>query len=162
MLPHICVRSISRRCLDETLWNLVEIAYAMWSCPVMDWFFQNGCRNHGNGQNEKKVKNTQMIIAGYSPKTNLWNLIGTTFTSSGTWKSQNNRNRLQRLCCICHRNKKGRIQFLFLFLSSNFIGISSVVYSSFWGWTNSKWRPLPWYPRYQKCNIHSKLQNCLQ
>jgi hypothetical protein len=48
ILPHIFVRSISRRCLDQTLWNLVGISYAMWS-----WFFQNGCRCHGNGQNAK-------------------------------------------------------------------------------------------------------------
>jgi hypothetical protein len=63
ILPHIFVRSISRRCLDQTLWNLVGISYAMWSCAVKDWFFQNGCRFHGNGQNAKKLKNTQMIIA---------------------------------------------------------------------------------------------------
>jgi hypothetical protein len=48
------VRSISRRCLDQTLWNLVGISYAMWSCAVKGWFFQNGCRCHGNGQNAKK------------------------------------------------------------------------------------------------------------
>ena len=32
ILPHIFVRSISRRCLDQTLWNRVGISYAMWSC----------------------------------------------------------------------------------------------------------------------------------
>jgi hypothetical protein len=32
ILPHIIVRSISRRCLDQTLWNLVGISYAMGSC----------------------------------------------------------------------------------------------------------------------------------
>ena len=47
-------------------------------------FFQNGCRCHGNGQNAKQLKNTKMIIAGYSPNKNWWNLIGTTSTSSGT------------------------------------------------------------------------------
>ena len=31
-------------------------------------FVQNGC--HGNGQNAKKLKNTKMIIAGYSPNRN--------------------------------------------------------------------------------------------
>ena len=31
----------------------------------------------------KKMKNTKMIIAGYSPNRNLWNWIGTTSTSSG-------------------------------------------------------------------------------
>jgi hypothetical protein len=32
--------------------------------------FQNGCRCHGNGQNAKKMINTKMIIAGYSPNRN--------------------------------------------------------------------------------------------
>jgi hypothetical protein len=81
ILPHIFVRSISRRCLDQTLWNLVGISYAMWSCAVKGWFFQNGCRCHGNGQNVKKLKNTKMIIEDYR---NWWNLIGTTSTSSET------------------------------------------------------------------------------
>ena len=84
ILPHIFVRSISRRCLDQTLWNLVGISYAMWSCALKGWFFQNGCCCHGNGQNAKKLKNTKMIIAGYSSNRNWWNLIGTTSTSSGT------------------------------------------------------------------------------
>ena len=39
LLPHIFVRSISRRCLDQTLWNLVGISYAMWSCAFKGWFF---------------------------------------------------------------------------------------------------------------------------
>ena len=84
ILPHIFIRSISRRCLNQTLWNLVGISYAMWSCAVKGWFFQNGCRCHRNGQNANKMKNTKMIIAGYSPNRNWWNLIGTTSTSSGT------------------------------------------------------------------------------
>ena len=83
ILPHIFVRSISRRCLDQTLWNLVGISYAMWSCAVWSWFFQNGSC-HGNDQNAKKFKNTKMIIAGYSPNRNWWSLIGTTSTVSGT------------------------------------------------------------------------------
>ena len=82
ILPHIFVHSISRRCLDQTLWNLVGISYAMWSCADKGWFFQNGCRCHGNDQNAKKLKNTKMIIAGYSPNRNRWNLIATTSTSS--------------------------------------------------------------------------------
>jgi hypothetical protein len=45
ILPHIFVRSISRRCLDQTLWNLVGISYSLWSCAVKGWFFQNGCRH---------------------------------------------------------------------------------------------------------------------
>jgi hypothetical protein len=56
IIPHIFVRSISRRCLDQTLWNLVGISYAMWSCALKGWFSQNGCRCHGNGQNAKKIE----------------------------------------------------------------------------------------------------------
>jgi hypothetical protein len=40
----------------------------MWSSAFMGWFFQNDCRCHRNGQNAKtKMKNTKMIIEGYSP-----------------------------------------------------------------------------------------------
>ena len=84
ILPHIFVRSISQRCLDQTLWNLVGISYVMWSSAAKGWFFQNGYRCHGNGQNAKKLKNTKMITAGYSPNRNWWNLIRTASTSSGT------------------------------------------------------------------------------
>ena len=56
ILPHNFVRHFSRRFLDQTLWNLVGISYAMWSCAFKCWFFQNGCRCHGNGQNAKKLK----------------------------------------------------------------------------------------------------------
>jgi hypothetical protein len=38
--------------------------------PLRVDFFQNGCRCHGKGQNAKKMKNTKMIIAGYSPNRN--------------------------------------------------------------------------------------------
>jgi hypothetical protein len=34
------------------------------------FFLQNGCRCHGNDQNAKKLKNTKMIIADYSPSRN--------------------------------------------------------------------------------------------
>jgi hypothetical protein len=69
ILPHIFVHSISRRCLDQTLWNRVGIWYAMWSCAVKGWFFQNGCHCHGNGQNAKKLKNTKRIIIRNRAKT---------------------------------------------------------------------------------------------
>jgi hypothetical protein len=36
--PLFCF-SISRRWLDQTLWNLVEISYAMWSCAFKGLFF---------------------------------------------------------------------------------------------------------------------------
>jgi hypothetical protein len=45
----------------------------MGSCVFKCWFFQNGCCCHGNEQNTKKLKNTKMIIAGYSPNRNCWN-----------------------------------------------------------------------------------------
>jgi hypothetical protein len=44
------VRSISQRCLDQTLWNPLGISYALWSCAFKGWFFQNGCCCHGNVQ----------------------------------------------------------------------------------------------------------------
>ena len=30
---------VSRRCLEQTLWNLVGISYAMWNCAFKGWFF---------------------------------------------------------------------------------------------------------------------------
>ena len=39
ILPHIFVRSISQRCLDQTLWNLVGISYAMWKCAFKEFIF---------------------------------------------------------------------------------------------------------------------------
>jgi hypothetical protein len=45
----------------QTLWNIVGISHAMWSCAFKGWFFQNGCRCHENGQKGKKLKNTKMI-----------------------------------------------------------------------------------------------------
>ena len=77
---HLCPLDFS----EMPWWNLVGISYAMWSCAFKGWFFQNGCRCHGNGQHARKLKNTKMIIAGYSPNRNWWNLIGTTSTSSET------------------------------------------------------------------------------
>ena len=128
ILPHIFVHSISRRCLDQTLWNLVGISYAMSSCAGKGWFFQNDCRCHGNGQNAKKMKNTKIIIAGYSPNRNWWNLIGTT----STWISQKNRNRLDKLCRSCHGNEKGGIKKKIGFLSSNFIKLCRNIHRSVW------------------------------
>jgi hypothetical protein len=42
-------------------------------------FFQNGCRCHGNCQNSKKLKNTKMIIAGYSPLLQNFVKVGSEF-----------------------------------------------------------------------------------
>jgi hypothetical protein len=33
------VRHVSRRCLDQTLWNLVGISYVMWSCAFLPFLF---------------------------------------------------------------------------------------------------------------------------
>ena len=78
------IRHISLRLLNGNQWNFTDMLSTMSRCA--DYFrnFQNGRRCHGNGQNAKKLKNTKMIIAGYSPNRNWWNLIGTTSTSSGT------------------------------------------------------------------------------
>ena len=38
-LPPKFGRHISRKCFDQTLWNLVGISYAMWSCTFKCWFF---------------------------------------------------------------------------------------------------------------------------
>jgi hypothetical protein len=78
------IRHISRRLLNGNQWIFTGMLSSMRRCA--DYFrnFQNGRRWYGNGQNAKKFKNTKMIIAGYSPNRNWWNLIGTTSTSSGT------------------------------------------------------------------------------
>jgi hypothetical protein len=49
-------------------WNFTGMLSTMSRCA--DYFrnFQNGHRCHGNGQHAKKLKNTKMIIAGYSPR----------------------------------------------------------------------------------------------
>jgi hypothetical protein len=62
-------------------WSLMKRIQKMFkspSCAFKGWFVQNGCHCHGNGQNAKKIKNTKMIIVGYSPNRNWWNMIGTT------------------------------------------------------------------------------------
>ena len=82
-----------------------------------------------------------MIIADYSPTRNWCNLIGTTSTSESVE---------QILPQLPWKQKRGDLKKRFGFLSWNFVGISTVVCGSFWGcWKNSKWWPLPWYPRYK-------------
>ena len=82
------IRDIARRLLNGNQWNFTGMLSTMSRCA--DYFrnFKNGRRCHGNGQNAKKNKNTKMIIAGYSPNRNWWNLIGTTSTSGGTGKAK--------------------------------------------------------------------------
>jgi hypothetical protein len=75
---------ISRWLLNRNQWNFTGMLSTMSRCAEYFRNFQNGCHCHGNGQNAKKLKNTKMIIAGYSLNKNWWNLIGTTSTSSGT------------------------------------------------------------------------------
>jgi hypothetical protein len=78
------IRHISRRLLNGNQWNFTGMLSTMSRYADYFWNFLNGHCCHGNGQNAKKLKNTKMIIAGYSPNRNWWNLIGTTSTSSGT------------------------------------------------------------------------------
>jgi hypothetical protein len=78
------IRHISRRLLNGNQWNFTGMLSTMSRCA--DYFrnFQNGRCCHGNGQNAKKLKKTKIIMAGYSPNRNWWNLIGTTSTNF-TW-----------------------------------------------------------------------------
>jgi hypothetical protein len=78
------IRHISRRLLNGNQWNFTGMLSTMSKCADYFWNFQNGRRCHGNSQNAKKLKNTKMIITGYSPNRNWWNLIGTMSTSSET------------------------------------------------------------------------------
>ena len=154
ILPHIFVCSISRRCLDQTLWNLVGISYAMWSCAVKGWFFQNGCRCHGNSQNAKKLKNTKMIITGYSLNRNWWNLIETTSTSSGMRSAKKIGIGWTNFAVVAMETKKGRLNFFFLFLSSNFMKLCRNIHRSVWqllgGWTKFKMAAVAMVPKVQK------------
>jgi hypothetical protein len=78
------IRHISRWLLNGNQWNFTGMLSTMSRCA--DYFrnFQNGRHCHGNGQNAKKMKNTKMIIAGYSPNRNWSNLLATTSTSNET------------------------------------------------------------------------------
>ena len=78
------VRHISQRLLNGNQWNFTGMLSTMSRCGEYFRNLQNGHQCHGNCQNAKKFKNTKMIIAGYSPNRNWWNLWGTTSTSSGT------------------------------------------------------------------------------
>ena len=78
------IRHISRRLLNGNQWNFTGMLSTMSRCADFFWNFQNGRRCHGNGQNAKELKNTKMIIAGYSPNRNWWNLNGTT-SSRNLW-----------------------------------------------------------------------------
>ena len=72
------VRHITRRLLNGNQWNFTGMLSTMSRCADHFHNFQNGRRCHGTGQNAKKLKNTKMIISGYSPNSNWWNLLGTT------------------------------------------------------------------------------------
>ena len=73
--PHTFVRHFSRRCLDQTLWNLVGISYVIWSCVFKCLFFQNGCRCHGNGQNAEKLKKHKNYHSSLFAKQKLMKLV---------------------------------------------------------------------------------------
>jgi hypothetical protein len=112
ILPHIFVRSISRRCLDQTLWNLVGISYAMWSC-VRQPFWKN------------TPLPTQLHIA-YDIPTRFHKVWSRHLREIERTKMWNN----------------------FGLLSSNFMKLCRNIHCGVWqllrGWTNSKWRSLPW------------------
>jgi hypothetical protein len=84
----------------------------------------------------KKIKNTKMIIAGYSPNRNWWNLIGTTSTSSGTRWAKKIGIGWTNFAAVAMETNKGGFQKIwdsFHQTSWNFVGISTVVCGSFWG-----------------------------
>ena len=68
------VRHISQRLLNGNQWNFTGMLSTMSRCADYFLNFQNGRHCHGNAQNAKKLKNTKMIIAGYSQNRNWWNL----------------------------------------------------------------------------------------
>jgi hypothetical protein len=83
------IRHISRRLLNGNQWNFTGMLSTMSRCA--DYFrnFQNGRCCHGNGQNANKLKNTKMIIAGYSP--NRWIDPGRTGNRDETTRYQINK-----------------------------------------------------------------------
>jgi hypothetical protein len=78
------IRHVSQRLLNGNQWNFTGMLNTMSRCADFFFNFQNGRHCHGNDENGKKLKNTKIIIAGYSPNGNWWILIGATSTSSGT------------------------------------------------------------------------------
>jgi hypothetical protein len=142
------VQHVSRRCLDQTLWNLVGISYAMWSCVFKGWFFQNGCRCHGKGLNAKKIERHKNGHSKLLAEQKLMKLDRNNIHIQWYEISQKNHNWLHKLCRSWHGNKKGGNKKVFGFLSSNFMKLCRNIHRSVWqllgGWKNSKWWPLPW------------------
>ena len=118
---------------------------------LQGWFFQNGCRCHGNDQNAKKLKNTKMIIAGYSPNRNWWNLIGTTSTSRD--KPKKSESVGQTLSQLPWKQKKGVLKKKldsFHQASWIFVRISTIVCGSFWGLKKFKMAAIAMVTKVQK------------
>ena len=99
-----------------------------------DYFhnFQNGRRCQGNGQNAKKLKNKKNDHSRLLVEQKLMELVRNNIHIQWNEISQNNRNRLDKLCCSCHRNKKGGIKIFFGFLSSNFMKLCRNIHHSVW------------------------------
>jgi hypothetical protein len=113
-------------------------------CADYFWNFQNGRCCHGNGQNAKKLKNTKMIIAGYSPNRTCKEQYPHLVERDNPKKSESVGQTFPQLPW---KQKRG-IKHFFEFLSSNFIKLCRNIHRSVWQLLGvekkSKWRPLPW------------------
>jgi hypothetical protein len=69
---------------------------------------------------------------------------------------------LDKLCRSCHGNKKGGIKKNVGFLSSNFVGISTVVCGSFWGLKKFKMVAVAMVTKVQKILNSLQLHKFLQ
>jgi hypothetical protein len=88
-----------------------------------------------------------MIIAGYSPNRNWWNLIRTTSRSSATRQAKKIGIGLTNFAQLTWKKRGGFKKNLDSFhqASWNFVGISTVVRGSLGvGWKNTKWWQMLW------------------
>ena len=100
----------------------------------VDFFKMGAGRCHGNGQNAKELKNTKMIITGYSPNRNWWNLIGTSYAKKIRIGWTN-------FSAVAMETKKGGCKIIldsFHQTSWNLVEISTVVCGSFYGLTKNQ------------------------
>ena len=160
------IRHISRRLLNGNQWNFTGMLSTMSRCADYFWNFQNGRRCHGNAQNAKKLKNTKMITAGYSPNRNWWNLIGKHPHLVERDKAKKSESVGQILPQLPWKQKRGDLKKIG-FLSSNFMNLCRNIHRSVWevgkiqnsgrchGNQGTKWPPYKKIPRFGR-NLVSK------
>ena len=124
------------RYLDQTLWNLVGISYAMWSCFFKCWIFQIGCRCHGNGQNAKKLKKHKNDHSRLLAQQKLMKLDRNNIHIYWNEIIQKIGIGWTNFAAVAMETKKGGFKKIldpFHQTSWNFVGISTVECGSFWG-----------------------------